>query len=148
MKTINSSFIQVLLFAACLIVSCTNGKKNNESNLSGSFIMSVIEKDKNQTGAKAEAKSDTTFNSLFRAMTYIPDNSEWNFVNDSLLIVRNLNNQTNKPDTLVYKISQKGDTLLVFSKNEVDKFPLKMLSAERFELDFGDQTVTYQLNRK
>jgi hypothetical protein len=79
-------------------------------------------------------------------MTYIPDNSEWNFVNDSLLIVRNLNNQTDKPDTLVYKISQKGDSLLVFSKNEVDKFPLKMLSAERFELDFGDEAFSYQLN--
>lgn len=147
MKTINNSFIQVLLFAFCFILSCTNGKKNNEPVLSGRFIMSVVEKDKNGTAKKAEAKSDTTFNSLFRAMTYIPDNNELNFVNDSILIVRNLNIQTQKPDTLVYKISQKGDTLQVFSKDWIEKFPLKILSANRFELDFGDQAVLCQLNK-
>jgi len=79
-------------------------------------------------------------------MTYISDNSEWNFVNDSVLIVRKLNDQTYKPDTLVYKISQNTDTLILFSKDVVEKYPLKILSASWFELDFGDLTVSYQLN--
>ncbi|MFN8256482.1 MAG: hypothetical protein U0W24_12370 [Bacteroidales bacterium] len=148
MKTINISFTQVFLFAACFILSCTGNNKNNESIFSGRFILSVIEKDKNGTATKAKLKSDTTFNSLNRGMAYIPDSSEWNFVNDSVLFLSKLNDLTYKPDTLVYKISRKCDTLMVFSKNEAEKFPLKKLFDDRLELDFGDQNFLCQLNKK
>jgi len=148
MKTNKTFFNGLALLALLSIVSCNTNKNSERLKLSGKWIMTVTEINNQNSIDNSITKSDTTFNSLFRAMTYIPDNSEWNFVNDSLLILSKLNDQTYKPDTLVYKISRKGDTLMLFSKSEVEKFPLKILSADRFELDFGDQTVLYQLNKK
>ncbi|HAQ37821.1 MAG TPA: hypothetical protein DCQ58_04870, partial [Saprospirales bacterium] len=141
-------FNGLVLLSLLSIVSCNTNKNSEPLKLSGKWIMTVTEVNNQNSIDNSIFKTDTTFNSLFRGLTYIPQNSEWSFVNDSVLIVRTQNNQTYKPDTLVYKISQKGDTLKVFSKDGVEKFPIKALSANRFELDFGDQTVTYQLNRK
>ena len=146
MKTNKTFFNGLVLLALLSIVSCNTNKNSEPLKLSGKWIMTVTEVNNQNSIDNSIFKTDTTFNSLFRGLKYISDNSEWNFVNDSVLIVRNQNDQTFKPDTLVYRISQKGDTLMVFSNDGVEKFPLKMLSATRFELDFGDQTVSYQLN--
>ena len=148
MKTNKTFFNGLALLALLSIVSCNTNKNSEPLKLSGKWIMTVTEINNQNSIDNSITKSDTTFNSLFRGISYIPDNSEWNFVNDSVLIVRNLKDQTNKPDTLVYKISLKGDTLMLFSKDGVEKYPLKMLSAERVELDFGDEAFSYQLNKK
>lgn len=148
MKANKNFFTSLFLLTIVTFLSCNNYNNPKTLKLSGKWIMTVTEINNQNSTANSITKTDTTFNSLFRAMTYIPDNSEWSFVNDSVLIIRNLNKQTYKPDTLVYKVSQKGDTLILFSNDEVENYPIKMQSAKRFELDFGDQTVLYQLNKK
>lgn len=144
------SILSVAFFypAVFFIISCSGGNKVNESILSGRFIMKVYERKVDETSSMTEAGRDTTFNSLFRELSYIPDNTEWNFADNSVLIVSKKGNDDIKPDTVVYKISSKGDTLLIMSADYVEKFPLKKLDSDRFELDFGDPTVSYQLIRK
>ena len=144
-----SIFLTAILFlTASFFIACTGGRKASESLLSGRYIMKAIERNVDETFSMTEAGRDTTFNSLFRALTYLPDNTEWNFADNSVLIVCKTGNDYFKPDTVVYKISSKGDTLLIMSADYVEKFPLKKLDADRFELDFGDPTVSYQLIRK
>jgi hypothetical protein len=52
------------------------------------------------------------------------------------------------PDTVAYKISRNSDTLLILSDDFVEKFPVRRMDANRFELDFGDPAFSYQLIRK
>lgn len=146
MKANKNFFTGLFLLTIVTILSCNSNNYSEAFRLQGKWLMKVTERGNQNSTFNSITNADTTFNSLFQGMTYIPDNSEWNFVNDSVLIVRKLNDHTYKPDTLVYKISQNTDTLILFSKDVVEKYPLKILSASWFELDFGDLTVSYQLN--
>ena len=148
MKAISIFLTAILFLAASLVIACTGGRKSSESLLTGSYIMKTIERNVDETLSMTDAGRDTTFNSLFRALSYMPDNTEWNFADNSVLIVTKTGNDDFKPDTVVYKISSKGDTLLIMSADFVEKFPLKKLDADHFELDLGDPTVSYQLIRK
>lgn len=147
MKTIRIILTAMLLTAGLYIVACTSGRKASDSILSGRFIMQVIERDVDDTVLITEAESDTTFNSFFRALNYIPDNTEWDFTDDSVLIVSKADNDNYEPDTVVYKISRKGDSLLILSGDFVEKFSLRKIDANRVELDFGDPSFSYQLIR-
>lgn len=148
MKAISILTTAILLSAAFTVIACTGGRKADDSILSGRFTLKVIERSGDETSATAEAEKDTTFNSLFRALKYIPDNTEWDFTDNSVLIVSKKDNGDSEADTVGYKISSKGDSLLILSEDFVEKFALKKIDANRFELDLGDPTVSYQLIRK
>jgi len=110
--------------------------------------MKVAERNVDETFSMKKAGRDTTFNSLFRALSYIPDNTEWNFADDSVLIISKTDNIDYMADTVAYKISRNSDTLLILSDDFVEKFPVRRMDANRFELDFGDPAFSYQLIRK
>lgn len=148
MKAISIFLTAILFLAASFITACSGGKKASESILSGRFTMKVSGRNVDETSSMTEAGRDTTFNSLFRALSYMPDNTEWNFADNSVLIVTKTGNDDFKPDTVVYRISGKGDTLFIMSADFVEKFPVKKLDNDRFELDFGNPAVSYQLIRK
>ncbi len=148
MKTNKTFFNGLLLLVLLSIVSCNNNKNSEPLKLSGKWIMTVTEINNQNSIDSSISKTDTTFNSLFRGISYIPDNSEWNFVNDSVLIVSKLNNTMYKPDTLAYKISLNTNTLTLFSGDNTETYPMKILSVKQLELDFGDRDVTYMLNRE
>lgn len=148
MKTNNIFFNGLVLMALLSIVSCNTNKNSEPLKLSGKWIMIVTEINNRNSIDNSISKTDKTFNSLFRGLTNIPDKSEWNFVNDSVLIVSKLNNITYKPDTLTYKISLKSNTLTLFSGDDTETYPIKIFSVNQLELDFGEKDVSYVLNRK
>lgn len=141
----NKNLLSGLFLSALVAIFSCNSKNNSETfKLHGKWLMTVTER----SIFNSNLNADTSLNSLFRGISYIPDNSEWYFVNDSILIVCKLNNNTYKPDTLVYKLCQYGDTLMIASKEVVKKYAIHRMDANRFELSFGDRTVSYQLNKK
>lgn len=148
MKTKYKFLTSIILPVVLVIISCSGASKSGESILSGRFIMKVAERNVDETFSMKKAGRDTTFNSLTRALSYIPDNTEWNFADDSVLIISKTDNIDYMPDTVAYKISRNSDTLLILSDDFVEKFPVRRMDANRFELDFGDPAFSYQLIRK
>lgn len=143
MKTKIKLFSGIISLTALIIFSCIRTNTKN-LDLVGVWVMTVTELNQHET----INNSDTTFNSLYSGLKYIPNSSEWNFINDSALVVSKTIDSADKPDTVIYKINHSGDSLIIISQMEELKYPLKIVNPNQIELDMGDKTVTYNLTKK
>jgi hypothetical protein len=144
MKTKSRFFTGIVLFAIFSFFSCNRSNNTQSLELVGIWVMTVTENNQEESSVK----SDTTFNSLFNGLKYIPNNSEWNFINDSVMILSRLNDSVYKPDTVFYKINYSGNSLIILSENDELNYPIRILDPNQIELGLGDKTVTCKLTKK
>jgi hypothetical protein len=143
MKTIK--LLLALTTSVFMIISCKNSSNLKEPNLIGNWVMTVKNKSAEGQSLKGINKNDTSFNSLLNSLKYIPNNSKWIFVNDSILIVSRVYDKEKKADTVIYKINNSRDSLIIIS--EKVKYKFSKLSNDQVEVFLGDTTVSYILKR-
>lgn len=144
MKAKISKFAVVGVLLVLSSLSCNRSQESQDLKFAGIWTLTVSEKNLPKSETEGEIKTDTTFKSLFRGLEYIPDNSEWNFTNDSMLIIKT-NYKPAEPDTVSYRINASGDYLMIESKQDMKKLKILTHKPDRIVLDPEDGNVIYTL---
>lgn len=144
MKAKISKFAVVGILLVLSSLSCNRSQESQDLKFAGIWTLTVSEKNLPKSETEGEIKTDTTFKSLFRGLEYIPDNSEWNFTNDSMLIIKT-NYKPAEPDTVSYRINASGDYLMIESKQDMKKLKILTHKPDRIVLDPEDGNVIYTL---
>lgn len=145
MKTKIIIFAVPGILLVLLSLSCKRSLESQDLKFTGIWTLTVSEKKLPKLETESEIKTDTTFKSLFRGLEYIPDNSEWNFTNDSVLIVSKINNNNTEPETVKYRINPSGDYLIIESKQDMMKLKILTHEPERIVLEPEEGNVIYAL---
>ena len=145
MKAKISKFAVVGVLLVLSSLSCNRSQESQDLKFAGIWTLTVSEKNLPKSETEGEIKTDTTFKSLFRGLEYIPDNSEWNFTNDSVLIVSIINNSNAEPETVIYRIYASGNYLMIGSNQNIMKFKILNHDAARIVLEPEDGNVIYTL---
>ena len=145
MKTKIIIFAVPGILLVLLSLSCKRSQESQILKFKGILTLTVSEKNLPKSETESEITTDTTFKSLFRGLEYIPDNSEWNFTNDSVLIVSGITNNNAVSDTVIYRINASGNYLLIGSNLDILKFKILTHEPERIVLEPEDGNVIYTL---
>ena len=145
MKTNITKFAAIGVLLVLSSLSCKRSQESQDLKFAGIWTLTVSEKNLPNSATESEIKTDTTFKSLFRGLEYIPDNSEWNFTNDSVLIVSNINNINAEYETVKYRLNPSGDYLIIESKQDIMKIKILNHEPERIVLEPEDGNVIYTL---
>lgn len=136
-------FPALLFIAIFLFINCTRLPKDQKIFLLGQWKLSNALKD---SFSKRELYEDSLTNKELTTLCFI---SNWNFYNDSVLILVFDSTMEWPPDTVNYKISRWGDSLTITDKLiNTQRYKIVKYMNDGIKLDIAGNGEFYNLKRK
>ena len=131
------------------VTNCKNNQKIDKAYLNGVWKLTISAGNSLDTDEVKKLHADSGFVAGLNILGFVPENSYWNFVNDSTLILSFDNDMHLPPDTAIYHLNKSGDSLIVSDKSsKLEKYKFSKYFANQIKLDLSDNGMLCVLTKQ
>ncbi len=145
MKHLN--IILIVFITLISIISCKNNQKVDNAYLKGNWKLTISMGNSLNTDEMKKINADSGFHAGLNILGFIPENSKWNFVNDSILIITFQSDVELPPDTINYYLNKNRDSIFISDKTNNESYKLSKYLFNQIKLDLSNNGTLCILTR-
>jgi hypothetical protein len=145
MKNLNISIIVYITLIS--FTSCKNNHQVDNAYLKGNWKLTISMGNSLNTDDMKKINADSGFHAGLNILGFIPENSKWNFVNDSILIITFQSDVELPQDTINYHLNRNRDSIFISDKTNNESYKLSKYLFNQIKLDLSNNGTLCILTR-